>query len=314
MADKIGRFKLGDEPQSKSPKKRRRDTLGITALKAMFVSSPSPSKESRQKSEKNHPYSSKVEKRVMRRRARTQKDALERGYDSDDMTEQQIAHRQQPGAQPQSGFVAQAGGFFSWVEQHPHLPTVLTYWIQLGLNLCFAFSLLYAIYFIYSAVMADVNIEASKYQAEALRTITLCAKEYRDNECHRPLPALTTACGTWKACMDQDPQKVAKASVTARTFARIVNAFVHEFSYKSMVCIIFLLIGTANVMTLWSRWYHPYHVQHYAHHPNFDQRYAQRPAPNTARAVFRFVANKFGREKRELPQQDQPLAIEGPPS
>jgi hypothetical protein len=38
--------------------------------------------------------------------------------------------------------------------------------------------------------------------------------------------------------MNRDAKKVARASVTAKTFAKIFNSFVEEFSYKSMVCLV----------------------------------------------------------------------------
>jgi hypothetical protein len=171
---------------------------------------------------------------------------LREGYESDDNTApseaQGGANAQQIPGQP--GYARQAGDFFSWVEAHPHLPSVLSTWFQLLVNSLLGLSFLYVIYIIYSGVQADVNIEASKYEAEALRDISLCHKQYTENRCDPAtrVPAMEHACGNWYACMNRDPKQIAKASVTARTFANIFNSFVQEFSYKSMVCFTFFLI------------------------------------------------------------------------
>lgn len=85
--------------------------------------------------------------------------------------------------------------------------------------------------------MTDVEIESSKHAAEVMVEISACALEYNRNRC-RPeevVPAMEKACGVWETCMNRDPRKVARASVTAKTFAMIFNSFVEEFSYKSMV-------------------------------------------------------------------------------
>jgi hypothetical protein len=85
--------------------------------------------------------------------------------------------------------------------------------------------------------MTDVDIESSKHASEVMVEIAACALEYNRNRC-RPeevVPAMEKACGVWETCMNRDPKKVARATVTAKTFAMIFNSFVEEFSYKSMV-------------------------------------------------------------------------------
>lgn len=305
IADRMGRFNMGGEPQGKSPKKSRRESLGL-AFKSLWASSPSPSKESRGS---RKPYSTKAEHRVNKRRAKTAKAAMERGYDSDDMQDVQSIYSNRnalgpvSGVQPNPGFVAQAGGFFSWLEAHPHLPHVLSYWLQLALHMFFLLSVLAIAYFLYSSVKADIDIEASNYEAEVLRKITICAKEYRDNHCDPATraPALMNACSNWQSCMDQDPKAVAKASVTARTFARILNAFVHEFSYKSMVGTFLFFCALINLIMFFRsirlRWRHaPLHPDD--HSPPHNS--------HPSHGVYHFVGVQ---PEREQPQS-QPLAFE----
>ena len=75
--------------------------------------------------------------------------------------------------------------------------------------------------------------------------IAQCAKNYRENRCEPDtrVPAMEMACGNWETCMSRDPQKLARASVTVRACARIINSFFEEFSYKSMVCSVALLFA-----------------------------------------------------------------------
>jgi hypothetical protein len=82
--------------------------------------------------------------------------------------------------------------------------------------------------------------------------IAACATEYNRNRC-RPeevVPAMEKACGVWETCMNRDPKKVARASVTAKTFAMIFNSFVEEFSYKSMVCCLLCFVFNVCASTL----------------------------------------------------------------
>jgi hypothetical protein len=232
MASKMGRLMNGgggDGPRSKSPKKvsRRESWLG-----RMFSSSPSPSKED------SKFYSKKAENRIMKRRSKNRKANLRDEYDSDDSRPNTAGKNL-----TQAGYARQAGDFFSWVEAHPHLPSVLSFWFQLLVNSILGLTCLYFIYTVWAGIQADVNIEASKYEAEIMKEISHCFRQYNDNRCDPDMrvPAMEHACGNWEACMKRDPKKIAKASVTAKTFAGIFNAFVEEFSYKSMVWIAFLL-------------------------------------------------------------------------
>jgi hypothetical protein len=130
------------------------------------------------------------------------------------------------------------GGFLSWVEAHPNLPSVLSYYLQLAVNMFLGSLFIYIVYSAWAGVMTDVDIESSKHASEVMVEIAACATEYNRNRC-RPeevVPAMEKACGVWETCMNRDPKKVARASVTAKTFAMIFNSFVEEFSYKSMVC------------------------------------------------------------------------------
>jgi hypothetical protein len=157
--------------------------------------------------------------------------------------------------------------FMHWLEAHPQLPTVLSYYMQLGVNIFLASTFVYIVWGAWAAVLADVDIESQKHMSVVMVEIANCAKQYTANRC-RPderVPAMEKLCGTWETCMNRDPQKVARASVTAKTFAMIFNSFVEEFSYKSMVSLalfIFLWVWANVQMARLSRWSEHWEYEH----------------------------------------------------
>ena len=128
--------------------------------------------------------------------------------------------------------------FFAFIVRHPTLPHVLSFYAQLVLNLFLVFSAIYVLYWFGTAIFDEVSMQAKKTQSEVLVEIATCEMHFRDNRCDRAtrVPAMESACSNWEACMKRDPSRVARASVTMKTFAIIFNSFVEEFSYKSMVC------------------------------------------------------------------------------
>lgn len=243
LAGKMGRLGNGD---ASSPKKAgRRDSW--MAFKGFFSGSPSPSKE-RDRPESRRPVSKKADSRIVKRRperserSRSKKrHALHREDDGDDsdVDVSGVGNTKKQKGKVQQTFASSLGIFFTWVEAHPGLPAVLSYWMQMVVNTFLGATFIYMVYSVWAGIMIDVDIESSKHRAEVMVEISACALEYNRNRC-RPddvVPAMEKACGIWETCMNRDPQKVARASVTAKTFAMIFNSFVEEFSYKSMVCI-----------------------------------------------------------------------------
>lgn len=207
--------------------------------------SPSPTKERERERDKDTSsqkyYSKKSEDRIVKRRkerterSRSKKRAAPHDDESSDSDRQ--APKQQ-GAVKQT-YAMSIAGVLSWIEAHPNLPSVLSYYLQLTVNASLGFLFLYIIYSAWCGVMADIDIETDKHVADVMVEISACALDYNRNRC-RPdevVPAMEKACGVWETCMNRDPRKVARASVTAKTFAMIFNSFVEEFSYKSMVCL-----------------------------------------------------------------------------
>jgi hypothetical protein len=248
LAHEMGQLGNGE---ANSPKKEgRRQSF----FRGFFKSSPSPTKE-RDKENARPYYSGKADHHIQKRRSersersRSKKKTALRTIDGDHSdTEPMPSDKGAPHEQGkvQQTYAMSIAGFLHWVEAHPHLPSVLSFYMQLLVNIMLGFGFLYIVYACWRGVMADVDIEASKHMSEVMVEIAHCAKQYTVNRC-RPdevVPAMENACGMWETCMNRDPKKVASASVTAKTFAIIFNSFVEEFSYKSMVCLalfVFLL-------------------------------------------------------------------------
>jgi len=236
----------------------RRDSW--KTVKSWLTGSPSPIKERRDTSN-SHSHRHKTDGRIVKHRTE-RSDRAERPRNkkrhgptrsSDDSdsgtptthdnaasaTASATAFRSPPKvvAAVQESVFERLGNFGHWLEAHPRLPAVLSYYLQFAVNSALGFCFLYLVYCAWSGIQSDVEIESNKHAAEVMVQLSACALDYRRNHCGTPnmAPALENLCGVWETCMKRDPKKVARASVTAKTFAMIFNSFVEEFSYKSMV-------------------------------------------------------------------------------
>ncbi|KAL1591910.1 hypothetical protein SLS60_011502 [Paraconiothyrium brasiliense] len=226
LALTMGGLTHGDR---KSPSKRS----------SFFKSLPWNKSPSKEKSSREKPYSKKVENRVLKRRAHKSR-TRHSEYDSETESPSKEKNIQQ--AAPAIGFAAKIPGVLAWVEAHPNLPNVLSYYMQFVVNAVLGLFFLWIVYVVYSAVMADIDNEASNKVRDIMHEIAVCSSEYERNGCEpKPVPAVESLCQNWKRCKERDAYKVARASVGARTFAMIFNSFVEEFSYKSMVFTPFFL-------------------------------------------------------------------------
>ncbi|KAJ9662567.1 hypothetical protein H2201_006055 [Coniosporium apollinis] len=126
--------------------------------------------------------------------------------------------------------------FFTFLETHPGLPHILSFYAQLLLNLFLVFFFIFLLWSFWSSIRADVNEKAEWAAMEARAEIAACAKSFRDNMCEgNKLPAMEAVCASWEKCMRKDPTAVGRARVSAHTFAEIFNSFVEPISYKAMV-------------------------------------------------------------------------------
>lgn len=135
---------------------------------------------------------------------------------------------------------------------NPNTPYILSLYLQLLLNFFVVSIALYLAYSFIKTVKADVNIKTENYISDALQEISLCSREYYRNKCDPEggkvrAPALEKACTMWSKCMNRDPTLVGRSKLSAETFADIVNGFVKPISWKALVFISILFIGTLTV-------------------------------------------------------------------
>ncbi|ORY74141.1 Brl1/Brr6 domain-containing protein, partial [Protomyces lactucae-debilis] len=126
------------------------------------------------------------------------------------------------------------------------LPSIASGYLQLTFNLFLLLILLYFLVSFILTIQSDVNKKVEEYSAEILSEISQCSKEYLENRCSpdQRVPAMQSACQAWERCMERDPQKVGRARVSAETFAEIVNSFIEPISYKTMVFVLGLVLGS----------------------------------------------------------------------
>lgn len=195
-------------------------------------------------------YSNVLVTRVHKKRRRDREINRKRQKTRDDSNSDERTRSANVETAPQNGPQGSQGlefAFFSrlftFLESHPHIPRILSYYAQFIFNLVLTFLTLYIIVTFLLAIQADVDRESEKVSADILADMAVCAKNYMENRCGgedgRRLPALEAICENWERCMNRDPAKVGRAKVSAQTLAEIFNGFIEPISFKTMVSNIF---------------------------------------------------------------------------
>lgn len=194
------------------------------------------------------PYTDAIARRVYKRRRRdADKDIRypnrRLSFDSDSDSRSRPSSRERSGTsrQQQANISPKEAGLipsiFSFIEKHPNLPHILSYYAQFLLNVFLVFFLIYLVFCFWSAIRSDIDMKARAVAAETGVEIAACKHEYRENKCEPKdrVPAMESVCNNWEQCMKQDPTKVGRARVSAHTFAEILNSFIEPISVKAMV-------------------------------------------------------------------------------
>jgi len=155
--------------------------------------------------------------------------------------EPQDAQQQQPPSK-EPGMVS---SLFTFIGAHPTVPHILSFYAQLLFNLFLLSACAYMIYSFWTAIQGDVDKKAFEASADIIATINDATDNYRINKCAASdrAPALKTQCDHWERLMAQDPMKIARAKVSAHTFAEIFNSFIEPISYKAMLFTALLIFG-----------------------------------------------------------------------
>jgi hypothetical protein len=208
------------------------------------------------------PYSQKITGRVQKKREKEQakrrklaREQIESETEADTEVEPHV-----PVPAPASkGF--DVGGFFHYLESHPNLPNVLSFYAQLALNVFLVFGIMYVLYSFWSTIRSDVDKKSKEAMAEVLAEIAVCAKHFRDNQCDKGtvLPALELVCREWDKCMNKDHRSIGRARVSAHTFAEIFNSFIEPISWKAMVSCLRLIPSLHDTVLTTKTGLHPPH-------------------------------------------------------
>ena len=192
----------------------------------------------------NH-YSNALARRVQKRRRRDKALDIQLRRDSDDESDRPSSSEIKPTKQRQKGQEAAPtssrltsfSDFFALLEAHPNVPSILSWWAQLVVNLSLFSLAVYVVFGFVSAIRAEFEQAAEEVSDTILAEMAACAKSYVDNRCAGGdrLPALETVCENWERCMNRDPAKVGRAKVSAHTMAVIINSFIDPISWKAIV-------------------------------------------------------------------------------
>ncbi|KAK9321923.1 Di-sulfide bridge nucleocytoplasmic transport domain-containing protein, partial [Lipomyces orientalis] len=135
----------------------------------------------------------------------------------------------------------------AFLSRHDNLPFVLASYLQLIFNVFLVLVMLYLIMSFVLMIRHDISTQIAIYVAEAKDKIAKCEDEYFVNGCESRVPQLQEFCEEKATCMTRDPNDVGRAGVSAETVARIVNSFIEEISYKTMVFVFVLMFGSVYV-------------------------------------------------------------------
>lgn len=221
-----------DETPEKPAKSDKRNSL--FGLYGRFAPSPGRGEIPRL----NH-YSNALARRVQKRRRRDRDldRRLRMEVEDDDSDRPSSSEGKTVKGQKQPSRLSSFGDFFALLEAHPNVPSILSWWAQLVVNLSLFSLAVYVVFAFVSAIRAEFDQAAEEVSDGILAEMATCAKNYVDNKCAGGdrLPALETVCDNWERCMNRDPAKVGRAKVSAHTMAIIINSFIDPISWKAIV-------------------------------------------------------------------------------
>ncbi|KAK4993157.1 hypothetical protein LTR50_000643 [Elasticomyces elasticus] len=170
--------------------------------------------------------------------------------------------------------------FFHFIESHPSLPHILSFYAQLLLNAFIVGSVIWLIFSFWSTIRSDVDKKSNEAAAEILVEMAVCAREFRENRCERDtrVPAMEVVCNNWEKCMNRDPKSVGRARVSAHTFAEIFNSFIEPISYKAMVFSFILIFGCVAFSNLAFGFFRSKTIPNYPHN-HYDAFMLPPPTP-----------------------------------
>ena len=109
-------------------------------------------------------------------------------------------------------------------------------YVQVFLNGSLAAIALYLLAQFIFMIHTDVEHRVGEYSMEIVQEIAQCQLAYKTNLCAEGrIPAMTAQCASWETCMNRDPTKVGRAKITFEVFGEVINTFVEQISWKTLV-------------------------------------------------------------------------------
>jgi hypothetical protein len=226
-----------DTPEAKSGKRN-----SLYNMYGRFAPSPGRGEIPRAKH-----YSNALARRVEKRRRRDKELGRQVRVDTDDESDRPSSSEGRAGktkkqgkgsdSEPPQSRMSKFSEFFALLERHPNIPNILSWWAQLFVNLSLFSLAVYVVFSVVSTIRAEFEQAAQGAKDEIMETMARCAENYISNKCASGdrLPALKDLCMNWDQCMNQDPDKVGRAKVSAQTMAMIINSFIDPISWKAFV-------------------------------------------------------------------------------
>lgn len=209
-----------------------------------FAPNPTPG---RGEIRKNH-YSGAVARRVLKKRQQRDRELGRRvRVDSDDesdrpsSSEGTVSTRTKRDRQPETGNASMRKSFmsqlFEFIEAHPNMPSILSWWAQLALNVTIFSMGIWVVWSVLQSIRGEFQTMADQESGTILNEIHECTRQYLNNGCenYNRAPALKSPCDAWQVCMDRDPAKIGRAKLSAATMATIINSFIEPISWKAVV-------------------------------------------------------------------------------
>jgi hypothetical protein len=185
-------------------------------------------------------YDSAISK-PRRRGGRHQKDKSSLQWDDDESDDDEADYPSR--REKESNTTASSGSAArEWVATHMEIPVIVSSYLNLMLRISLV---AIAIYFLFACVQTirhDLENQVHEATSSLIDEMTNCRKLYITNRCAPDLrvPAMERECDQWEQCMNQDPNRVARAKASVKAIAQILNSFASELNLKTYVPTILL--------------------------------------------------------------------------
>lgn len=144
------------------------------------------------------------------------------------------------------------GSMFHMLDEHPNAPENLHRWIQLGINMLVASTVVVIGWSVVSTVRSDIQNANEGARLEIMSKIAECNNQYTINECSKKdRPALRVMCDEWYDCMMQNPESIMRVKVTAKQIAEIINEFSETMNFKAWVSWRAAMVCLISMLTKW---------------------------------------------------------------